>query len=214
MGDTTQLNVLTSRLQEAFKNSRKSESSSRILRSTLKDLTPVVEEIKQYNEYLNSPRKEIKTLINGNHEVEKEGFLCNCSLKSSLCWHKCIAWLQFCMCRFRDMKDDSFAVDEKQDLMAKDVKETLYKMREILEFLNKENFELKLNGSGGTIIKRPFGVPENTKFTVGLDVPLSKLKMELLKDGMSTLLLTGLGGSGKTTLATKLCWDEQIKGKS
>ncbi|KAG5040157.1 hypothetical protein JHK82_012282 [Glycine max] len=59
-------------------------------------------------------------------------------------------------------------------------------------------------------IKRPFGVPEGPEFTVGLDVPLSELKVELLKEGVSIIMLTGLGGSGKTTLATKLCWDEQV----
>ncbi|KAH1249731.1 putative disease resistance protein [Glycine max] len=62
-------------------------------------------------------------------------------------------------------------------------------------------------------IKRPFGVPEGPEFTVGLDVPLSELKVELLKEGVSIIMLTGLGGSGKTTLATKLCWDEQVIGK-
>ncbi|KAL2333606.1 hypothetical protein Fmac_014819 [Flemingia macrophylla] len=62
-------------------------------------------------------------------------------------------------------------------------------------------------------IMRPFGVREKPEFSVGLDVPMSKLKMELLKEGVSIIVLTGLGGSGKTTLATNLCWDEQIKGK-
>ncbi|KAL2333611.1 hypothetical protein Fmac_014824 [Flemingia macrophylla] len=60
-------------------------------------------------------------------------------------------------------------------------------------------------------MKSPFGVPEKPEFSVGLDVPLSKLKMELLKEGVSIIVLTGLGGSGKTTLATKLCWDEHVK---
>ncbi|XP_020234476.1 probable disease resistance protein At5g66900 isoform X2 [Cajanus cajan] len=62
-------------------------------------------------------------------------------------------------------------------------------------------------------MKSPFGVPENPEFTFGLDGPLSKLKMEVLKEGVSIIVLTGFGGSGKTTLATKLCWDEQVKGK-
>ncbi|KAL5184416.1 putative disease resistance protein [Glycine soja] len=61
-------------------------------------------------------------------------------------------------------------------------------------------------------VKRPFGVPEEPEFTVGLDAPLRELKMELLKEGVSIIVLTGLGGSGKTTLATKLCWDEQVIG--
>nr|KYP47978.1 putative disease resistance protein At5g66900 family [Cajanus cajan] len=62
-------------------------------------------------------------------------------------------------------------------------------------------------------IKRPFGVPEKPEFSVGLDLTLSKLKMELLKEGVSIILLTGFGGSGKTTLAAELCWDKQVKGK-
>jgi len=52
-------------------------------------------------------------------------------------------------------------------------------------------------------MKRPFGVPEKHQFTVGLDVPFSKLKMELLNEPASIIVLTGFGGTGKTTLATK-----------
>jgi len=63
-------------------------------------------------------------------------------------------------------------------------------------------------------IKRPFGIPEKPEFTVGLDVPLSKLKTNVLSEGVSVTVLTGLGGSGKTTLATMLCWDEQVIGRS
>lgn len=63
-------------------------------------------------------------------------------------------------------------------------------------------------------IKRPFGIPEKPEFTVGLDVPLKKLKLNVLSEGSSVIVLTGLGGSGKTTLATVLCWDEQVLGRS
>ncbi|CAJ1942725.1 unnamed protein product [Sphenostylis stenocarpa] len=63
------------------------------------------------------------------------------------------------------------------------------------------------------MINGPFGVPEKPDFSVGLDAPLRKAKMELLNEPVSTILVTGFGGSGKTTLATMLCWDEHIKGK-
>ncbi|KAH1118971.1 hypothetical protein AAZX31_17G171900 [Glycine max] len=62
-------------------------------------------------------------------------------------------------------------------------------------------------------MKSAFGVPETPEFSVGLDVPLSQLKIELLKEGVSIIVLSGFGGLGKTTLATKLCWDEQVMGK-
>lgn len=157
--------------------------TSLLLRSTLKKFSPLVQEIKQYIEHLNPSGEDIK---------EKDA--------SVACKYNC-------MDRLRHHKRD-----DKQPLITtlKDVKETLYKVRETLEVLYFE--EMMFNGAGAPL-ERPFGVPENPEFTVGLDEPFSKLKMELLMDGRSTLVLTGLGGSGKTTLATKLCWDEQIKGK-
>ncbi|XP_062002264.1 probable disease resistance protein At5g66910 [Rosa rugosa] len=56
-------------------------------------------------------------------------------------------------------------------------------------------------------------VPELAQFTVGLDEPLKELKMKFFKDGVSMLVVTAPGGCGKTTLATKFCQDEQVKGK-
>jgi hypothetical protein len=165
------------------------------LRSILKDLTSVVQDIKQYNENSDHPREEIKTLIEENYAGESS---CKCS------WFRKDSYVVV------DDDDD----DDNESITVKDVKETLYKVREILELLSNENFEQKFNEAAGpTIFKCPFGVLENPKFIVGLDIPFSKLKMELLKDGSSTLVLTGMGGLGKTTLATKLCWDEHVKGK-
>jgi len=53
-------------------------------------------------------------------------------------------------------------------------------------------------------MKRPFGIPEKPEFTVGLDEPLKKLKTNVLSEGLSVMVLTGVGGLGKTTLATML----------
>ncbi|KAG6666345.1 hypothetical protein CIPAW_01G025100 [Carya illinoinensis] len=59
----------------------------------------------------------------------------------------------------------------------------------------------------------PCAVPEPPDFTVGLDVSLKELKMELLKEEVLMLVLTAPGGCGKTTLVKMLCQDEDIKGK-
>ncbi|KAG4379110.1 hypothetical protein AAZX31_17G172000 [Glycine max] len=207
MEETKQRVALQERLRmvssEIVEKGQSSESNKQILRSTLKDNAAVVQEIKQYNEHLNPPREEINTLF-GEKENADEEFVCKWFSK----------WcLSLFLCRFGQKRDDSFAGGaEKQGLVAKDIEEKLYKMREILELLSKRSFEKNLGGFG-TPLKFPFGVPENPKFTVGLDEPLSKLKIEVLRDGVSVVLLTGLGGMGKTTLATKLCWDEQVKGK-
>ncbi|KAM5576410.1 putative disease resistance protein [Rosa sericea] len=56
-------------------------------------------------------------------------------------------------------------------------------------------------------------VPELPTLTVGLDGPLKELKMKLLNNGVSMVVLTAPGGCGKTTLATKFCQDEQVQEK-
>ncbi|CAJ1942723.1 unnamed protein product [Sphenostylis stenocarpa] len=213
MEQTTQRVVLPTQFQEGLRmitevveKGKSSESNKQILRSTLKDMNPVVQEIEQLNEHLNPPREEIKTLI--DQKDAKEEPVCKCFSKN-FCLDKCLAWF---LCRFGHKRDDSFAGGGKQTLVAKDIEEKLYKVREILELLSKENREQKYCGIRGPI-KLPFGVPANPDFTVGLDIPLKELKMEVLKDCVSVIGLTGLGGMGKTTLATKLCWDEQVKGK-
>lgn len=56
-------------------------------------------------------------------------------------------------------------------------------------------------------------VPVGAPFTVGVDEPLRELKIKLLKDEkVSMLVLTALGGCGKTTLAIKFCEDYEVKG--
>jgi hypothetical protein len=198
MGETLELDVITSQLQQKFKQ---------VQRSSLQDLSPIFQEINQFNEQLDPPREEIKTLIKENHAEQEQKVD-----QKNLC-----SWLQLCLDGILHKKEkedfDSSFADDKQKVIAKDFEDTLYKLREALEILNKENFEKKLSGSGGPIFKGPFGVPENSEFTVGMDFQLMKLKTELLKDGKSTLLVTGMGGLGKTTLAKQLCRDDQVKGK-
>ncbi|PRQ47858.1 putative powdery mildew resistance protein, RPW8 [Rosa chinensis] len=58
-----------------------------------------------------------------------------------------------------------------------------------------------------------YAVPELPTLTVGLDGPLNELKMKLLNNGVSMVVLTAPGGCGKTTLATKFCQDKQVQEK-
>ncbi|KAG6729337.1 hypothetical protein I3843_01G022000 [Carya illinoinensis] len=56
-------------------------------------------------------------------------------------------------------------------------------------------------------------VPRLRDFVIGLDVPLKELKMQLLAEEVSLLVLTAPGGCGKTTLVKMLGHDDDIKGK-
>ncbi|KAK7359895.1 hypothetical protein VNO77_01862 [Canavalia gladiata] len=221
MGQTTQQLVILSitfqevmdKLWDIVERCRKNKRNKRTLKLTLKekDMTRVVHDIKQYNEHLNPQREEINTLIKENDAAEGEELVCKfCS--RNLWWYKLLIWLPLYRNRRWYHRDNSFSVHDKQLVTAKDVRETLHKVRQILELLSTQNYEPNISGVGAPI-KCPFGVPKNPEFTVGLDALLSKLKMEVLREGVSILVLTGMGGSGKTTLASKLCWDEQVKGK-
>nr|ACU17043.1 unknown [Glycine max] len=67
MGETKQLVTLLTQFQEAMRmvkdiveKSRSSKTSKRLLRKTLKNMTPLLQEINQYNEHLDPPRSPEK----------------------------------------------------------------------------------------------------------------------------------------------------------
>ncbi|KAM7507041.1 hypothetical protein LguiA_017494 [Lonicera macranthoides] len=54
-------------------------------------------------------------------------------------------------------------------------------------------------------------VPGLPDFIVGLDEPLKELKGMVLQNGVSVVVLSAPGGSGKTTLSKMLCKDKEIR---
>ncbi|KAM5576393.1 putative disease resistance protein [Rosa sericea] len=69
-----------------------------------------------------------------------------------------------------------------------------------------------IENQGGVQNRIDCEAPEPPRVTVGLEAPLMELKMKLLKNNnVSMVVLTAPGGSGKTTLATKFCQDEEVK---
>ncbi|KAL9327688.1 hypothetical protein ACSQ67_002691 [Phaseolus vulgaris] len=170
---------------------------------TLKSLAPQVEEMKKYNNMLDRPIDEISRLE--RHMRAGEELVQKCS---KFRWWRGLSfpYYQNKLERENEALQRHLAVnvaaENRRDLM-----EVVIGMRKVLEILLKgfeHHHEYRLVGL--------CGAPEEPE-CMGMDAPLSKLRIDLLKDGVSVLVLTGLGGSGKSTLAKKICWDPQVKDK-
>ena len=75
-----------------------------------------------------------------------------------------------------------------------------------------ERLEKQENMAPARMVRDRGGVPQPPQFVIGLDKPLGELKMKLLREDGSVLVLNAHPGCGKTTLAQKLCNDSEIQG--
>lgn len=188
------------------------------IEAKLEDLKPVIQEMVQSNEVLDRSRKELKGLT----VVMESGIklIAKCS--------KCRVWRVYHRYKYANKLTEWETSLQSQLVIlnvytARDGKDTLKDVKEIARVVNEtkalvENIEEKVNR---IVIQNQPGeptawvsteVPELPRFTVGLDTHLKKLKMKLLKGGVSMLVLTGHGGSGKTTLAKTFYHDHEVKG--
>ncbi|KAG6724997.1 hypothetical protein I3842_02G011400 [Carya illinoinensis] len=168
------------------------------LKSTLAELEPYVEEIKQSNRELGRPEEEIKGLI----EKMKKG-------EKLIRTYSKLPWLKYCM-RFHYAK--KLRKLEEALLKFFHVHVTAWSARTVLQTLQGVNdIRVQMNLVGMSGVGLSCAVPRPPDFIVGLDVPLKEVKMQLLEE-VSLLLLTAPGGCGKTTLVKMLCQDEEIKG--
>ncbi|KAK2372729.1 putative disease resistance protein [Trifolium repens] len=170
---------------------------------TLDALVPLVEKMKGFNGLLDRPSEEIerleKHMIEGKEIVEKS---------KKLTWRKFFSFpSQQAKLKKQDEKLMRYLSVNVQGENKRDLMDVLIKVNAIFEILMKNLGQFDRNQIRGLC-----GAPDEPQCK-GMDESLSKLKIEMMKDGVSVLVLTGLGGSGKSTLAKKLCSDPQIKGK-
>jgi hypothetical protein len=174
---------------------------------TLNALAPLVEQIKDYSDLLGRPREEIErfeTHIKEGKELVRKS-------------KKLTRWKFFCFPHYQTKlrkKDEALIRHLNVNVQVenrRDVMEVLAYVKVILEIIMiKENLVgAQIWGLSGNQICGVCGAPGTC---VERDNTLNNLKIEMMKDGVSVHVLTGMGGSGKTTLATKLCCDSQIKG--
>ncbi|KAM5576418.1 hypothetical protein ABKV19_007339 [Rosa sericea] len=175
------------------------------IKSTLDSLQPLIKEMAECEKELDGPEEELENLrVEMEEGVE---LIRKCSEAS----------------RFKKYKYGSRLVELSKSLQRllgilkvqgiRDGKKALISVRNIENVVHRieGNCVIQSNPSGK--IEGWCAVPEPPTITVGLDLPLRELKMKLFKDGVSMVILTAPGGCGKTTLATKLCQDAEVKDK-
>ena len=202
------------------------------LKSTLDRLSPVVDRIVELSEKLDLPESETERLK--KHMEEGVKLVRNCltvqrwNYVSKFKYSSKLKDLDNEIVRFCWL--DLIAQCTRNGLMTLEI---CQKMINILEILRKE-IPRPVETPNGLEITRimsdisqrmdsicsmetpkvSFAVHEPPDFTVGFDMPMKELKMLLLKEEVTLLLLTAPGGCGKTTLVQMLCQDEIIKGTS
>ncbi|KAL5557108.1 hypothetical protein UlMin_039344 [Ulmus minor] len=177
------------------------KSTLKKIKKTVESLEPLVDEISKLNDELDLPRKEIEWLKQkmnqGVELVEKCSDVKNWELHRRVWYSKKLgAWNK--------------SLQVPKDLL---ILQGVRDVKKILIYL----FSRINNGSaalGDLMMMNGWcSVPDPPSLTVGLNDSVKDLKLELLVKDSPVLVLTGHGGSGKTTLATTFCHDYEVKEK-
>ncbi|XP_057975707.1 probable disease resistance protein At5g66900 [Malania oleifera] len=184
------------------------KSDFKRLEYTLEYVIPLVSEIERLNDKLDRPRSETQRLIIKLEEGKEIVSKCSKVQRWDYCrkyrYSKKILKLDQSLQRFFNVE---LTVGE-----ARDVKQLLVEMQDAIRKLDRLS-ERSSSGGGSWCGSEGCAAPELPSLTVGLEVPLRDLKSLMVsRDGVSVLVLSGAGGYGKTTLASKFCRDEEVKG--
>ncbi|KAA8547232.1 hypothetical protein F0562_003904 [Nyssa sinensis] len=166
------------------------------LASTLKSIEPVFAEIERLNRVLDRPEEETEMFT--DRLIDAKKLVRQCSK---------IRWWNYCMKPFYAKKlielEDSLVKFFQIDVQAR----LSIDSRNILARVNEINVKLDRSLFLGSC-----GVPDVPDHIVGLDLPHKELKLQLLKDDVSVVVISAPEGYGKTTLAKMFCHDDEIQG--
>ncbi|KAJ9669988.1 hypothetical protein PVL29_026512 [Vitis rotundifolia] len=177
------------------------DSSLKKLEETLKSINPTILEVKKLNDQLDHPKEELEKLIQILKDGEK--LIHKCSKVSCSNYFK--KWRYANKIKALDGSLLNFFQVELQAIL-------LRGNTQVLVLLKSNRFSLSNRGVSDNY--ESLGSCEATDppdFMVGLDVPLKELKRRLFTDGESRIVVSAPGGCGKTTLAKRLCHDQQVK---
>ncbi|KAJ9669991.1 hypothetical protein PVL29_026514 [Vitis rotundifolia] len=154
--------------------------------------------MERLNDELDRPRMEMEKLIQILQDGEKRIQDCSRCYRFQRIWYpNKIRALNACLLRF-------FRVDVHAQV-GRDVEEILAILKSIRFNWNYRGVSDEYENLGSC------NAPGPPEFMVGLDVALKELKRWLFTDGESRIVVSAPGGCGKTTLAKRLCHDQQVK---
>nr|AJT49599.1 R8H-1 protein [Vitis pseudoreticulata] len=186
---------------DARTKATKFESSLKKLEETLKSINPSILEMKRMNDQLDRPKEEMEKLIQILKDGEKLMHKCS---KVSCCNY----FKKWRYANEIEALEDSLLKFFQVELQAQLSRNNM----QILVLLKSNRFSW--SNKGVSVKYGSLGSCEATDppaFMVGLDVPLKELKRRLFTDGESRIVVSAPGGCGKTTLAKRLCHDQQVK---
>ncbi|CAK7339412.1 unnamed protein product [Dovyalis caffra] len=216
------LGELLKSVKEAMKKKKKLETTLKSMESKLNSIIPVVKSINELNIKLDREDEDMGRLWKQIKEGQKLVRECSKGSRCRACFKKpnCTEELRDLDNSLKTFYDFVLPLKEAKILIEtrEDVQEILDKAKRIDEKVELTHGEVKGIHKELQSRKSPASLPlylppDPPAIVVGLDKPLKDLKTELVKNGFSVVLITAPGGYGKTTLAKKLCHEEDIKGK-
>lgn len=201
--DAVLVRILNELLSAILEAKRKTDMYDEVLgrmKSTLDSIISTVDEIAMLNKELDAGKpdateKLMEHIKKGQEIVRKcseNGGCCSCFKKPR--YAKELVALEKSIQTFCQVV---MQVQQTRDLkqILKDVQQTTQSNRAERD---------------GTLLS--CSVPAAPKIVVGLDGAVQYLKDELIKDGVSIIVISAPEGYGKTTLAIKFCRDEEVEG--
>ncbi|KAJ4828382.1 hypothetical protein Tsubulata_017840, partial [Turnera subulata] len=205
-----------------WKNNSEFEPSLEHLGNILKDMKPNIQRIQAFNGTFDRSN-EIDRLTELQRKAEQ--LVHKCSRIKKYRFFKKIHYNKKILELAKSIGD--YVTISMQVQQSADTKEILFEMKSILlqlqPLLSNQLQPLLSNyyqlnervDMGPSYTSTGFCSPTKPVVNpIGLEIPLSDLKMKLLKDDEASLIvLSAPGGCGKTTLAKTLCHDPEVKGK-
>ncbi|KAK4488362.1 hypothetical protein RD792_004122 [Penstemon davidsonii] len=180
------------------------------LKSTLFSIKPAIEDIQKFNRILDRPPHETEMFTDQLKNGEKLVRKCS-KVKWNVCkrlyYSRKLSKLENLLVRFFHI--------EVAALHFRESKKISVGVSDLEEKVNEMVVMMKSSRIGGGDLRGFTGwcsVPGVPEYVVGLEEPLREVRGLLLGDGGDVVVLSAPGGCGKTTLAKKICHDEQIKG--